>query len=133
MKRFLISIAIMTSLLVTAVIIQATNFPLAKSGDTYSTTLIGPTTSNKTSATVFIEGFSMHTFQVVTVCTNAVSNIFYVSLNGTNWIPFATNSVSATATNGITLSQRWSYLQATFTQTTANGSTNTVLYLGGRQ
>ncbi len=112
---------------------RATPFPTGQANDTVNLTLISATTSNKTGTAYFVEGVSLHTFQIVTLCTNAVSNVFQGSLDGSNWVPLSTNAVSASATNGTTLSaQRWSYIRALFTQTTASGSTNTVTYLGGR-
>lgn len=115
-------------------IVHATEFPVATANDTITLALLGPTTSNKTGTAYFVEAASLHTFQIITYCTNAVSNVISGSLDSTNWVPLATNSASSSSTNGITLSnQRWSYLRAVFTLTTANGSTNTVTYLGSRQ
>jgi hypothetical protein len=115
--------------------ISATNFPPGNAANTIGPmTFLSTTTSNKTSASWPLESASTHTFQIVTICTNACSNIISASLDGLSWIPLATNSVSASATNGIVMiGYRFSYLRATFGQTTAGGSTNTILYLGSRQ
>lgn len=111
----------------------ATDFPLSTAGNTYGTTLLSLTTSNKTGTAIYVEGFSQHTIQIRTHCTNAVSNIISGSLDNTNWVNLATNSVSSSLTNAVLLSnQRWSYLRATFGQQTAAGSTNSILYLGSR-
>lgn len=112
----------------------ARSFPTAQSADTLNITLLSTTTSNVTGSAYFVESASVHTFQIVTLCTNACSNIISGSLDGTSWFMIATNSQSASATNGIVfIGYRLGYLRATFGQTTASGSTNTILYLGGRQ
>ncbi len=112
---------------------HATPFPTGQANDTINLTLLGPTTSNKTGTAYFVEGVSLHTFQIVTLCTNAVSNVISGSLDASNWVPLSTNAVSASATNGITLSGRYSYIQATFAAITNGAATNTIIYLGARQ
>lgn len=134
MKKMLIWVGIVSAIVVLMVLHgRATDFPTATAVNTLNYTLLGPTTSNKTGTAQYIEAASQHTIQVVTLCTNAVSNVISASLDNTNFFTIATNSVSASSTNGISLiGYRFAYIKANFTQTTANGSTNTVLYLGGR-
>jgi len=110
---------------------SATDFTIAQRGSTINQVLLGPTTSNKTGTATFVESVLSHTFQIVTLCTNASSNVISASLNSTNWTPVLTNYCTASATNLLSLSGKWSYFQAAYSVTTASGSTNTVLYLGG--
>jgi len=129
-----IVIAAMLLALVPVNRVEATGFPSAQDANTINLTLLSATTSNKTGTAYFVESATTHNLQIVTYCTNAVSNVISASLDGTSWSRIATNSASASSTNMIVfIGYRFSYLRADFTQTTANGSTNSIIYLGGRQ
>lgn len=133
MKKTLLILSF-AAILAAALLVRASSFPQAQAANTYGATLLSVTTSNKTGSSFNVESFSSHTFQIVTYCTNACSNVISGSLDGTSWFTLATNSVSDSSTNGIIMiGYRVSWLRCAFGQTTANGSTNTVLYLGSRQ
>lgn len=115
-------------------IAHATDFPTGTANNTDNIVLLGPTVTNFTGSAYFIEGNTTHTLQFVTLCTNAVSNVVSASLNGSNFFTIATNLATTSGTNAISfIGYRFSYIKATAALTTANGSTNTVTYLGGRQ
>ena len=114
--------------------VKATLFQPGDAHNTINLNLVSVTTSNKTGTAQFLESVSIHSIQCISICTNAVSNVISASLDGVSWSTILTNSASASSTNLYTfIGYRFGYLKSDFTQKTANGSTNFVVYLGGRQ
>jgi len=112
---------------------RATSFPPGQANNTINLTLLSTTTSNKTGSAFFVESVSLHTLQLTTFAgTNVCSNIISASLDGVGWVNIATQSYGTNSlTNFLTFSGRYSYIRASFGTTT--NTTNTILYLGGRQ
>jgi len=109
----------------------AKNFPPATAYDTINLVPFLPTTTSNSSTSYYVESAHYHTFQIITYCTNAVSNIISGSLDSVAWTPLATNAVSSSSTNAVVLTQHWARLQVQYF-TASGASTNTVNYLGAR-
>ncbi len=132
------SLLTLAVLALAAAITNATDFPLATAFRTqadailYATPLVSTNalnSSNTNGSAYYIEPNLYHTVQFNTTCTNSTSVILDRSLNSTHWVPFYTNTVTATGTNDTTFTGKWQAVRARFTGT---NSTSTVLYLGGR-
>ncbi len=94
---------------------------------TVSTNLLN--SSNTNGSAYLVEWPLYHTFQITTTCTNSASLILDRSVNSIGWIPFSTNTVTATGTNEVTAIGKWQAVRARFT---GSNATCTVIYIGGR-
>lgn len=106
--------------------LSATDFPPALAGNTVALTILSATT-NATSSTFDIEKPVYHTFQLNYTCTGTATNTLDYSLDGTNWVAFHTNELTAASITITTLTGKFKYVRSRFVATNA---TATVLYLG---
>ena len=109
--------------------LRATDFTISQASATINATL--SFTTNGTSSTVYAEVAKSHTFHILAAASSTNSVILDRSLNNSAWIPFSTNSYSASGgTNEVTAAGHWTYFRARVIGATTNIST-IVLYLGG--
>jgi hypothetical protein len=123
-------ILILASALV-AVGAYATDYPSAWVLNTGSITLLSATT-NQTGSAYNVELFKYHTVAISesTIRTNTV----YVdrSLDGSNWIPFYTNTLTTTGQVAeATAVGKWAYMRGRLDTLTGTNCAVTFSYLGG--
>lgn len=126
MKKFLLCFAVLA-----AFSARATDFPAAHANNTLAYTLLTATT-NQTGSAYFVEMNNHHTVHVVnaTVRTNTVT--LDRSLDNSTWIPWATNTFSATGSAEFVCEGKWSYMRARVSAITGTNCSVTVKYLGGK-
>jgi catechol-2,3-dioxygenase len=116
--------------LIVATAAMATDFPLAWANNTINSTLLSATT-NATGSAIFVESVKYHTFVIVnaTVRTNLVT--IQGSLNGTNYVTLNLTTNTVVSTNAVTMTGKYSYIQAQVSGLTGTDCNTTVQYLGG--
>ncbi|HVM49168.1 MAG TPA: hypothetical protein VMU04_14140 [Candidatus Acidoferrum sp.] len=90
-------------------------------------------TTNATGTAIFVEGNLYHTAHIVATggTTNVATVVLRRSLDGTNWVNFATNAIAGGSVAEVTATGCWSYISATLTTTNSLLSV-AVNYLGGK-
>ena len=106
--------------------LAATDFPPSLAGNTKAVTLLTATT-NATSSSLDIEKEVYHTFQMNYTSTGNSTNTLSYSLDGTNWVNFYTNELTAAAIKVTTLTGKFRYARSVYS---ASNGTVAVLYLG---
>lgn len=86
-------------------------------------------TTNSATNTINISTNTYHVININSATNDGLTVTLDRSIDGTNWVPFLTNEVSAIGTTETTMTGKWAYIRARCIRT--NG-THSITYYGGR-
>lgn len=95
----------------------------------YANMLVLNGTTNATSITNRVDGNLYHTFHIYNTGTNSIQYVLDKSLDSTNYVAGATNTVGAGVNAEATITGKEAFFRV---RTFATNSTGYIFYLGGR-